>query len=149
MIQELIDFSRKLINGDLPVKAGQEFRISEASSIGDFVWQGDLKLTIIQDFNPEYTKIEPKEIDKQMVPGSTIGSKHCLDHLDVEYRVPKNWSRNDSYDDLNGPQVKFLSENRLNHNQHGPIIIPAGFIIDFSYQKNLDIETQKDIRARD
>lgn len=149
MIKELMAFYNKLVNGDLAVKPGQAERISEAAACGDFCWQGDLKFTIVDKIPKDYTQIEPTEADKQLVPGSTEGAKHCLNHLDVEYYVPKEWSRSDSYNKLDGPIVLFKSENVVSHNEHGNITIPAGMCIQFNYQKNFDIELQKEIRARD
>ena len=149
MIEELIRFNEQLLSGDLSVKPGQDETISEAASINDFLWQGDLKFTIIDVIPPSYTKIVPTESDKQLVPGTTSGAKHCLVHLDVDYYVPSGWSRSDTYDSLNGPIVRFHSENTVVHNEHGNITIPAGMCIQLDYQKNLDVETQKEVRARD
>jgi hypothetical protein len=149
MISELVEFNTRLVNGDLPVRPGQEETISKAASVGDYCWQGDLKLTIINKITPGFVKTNPTELHKQVVPGNTKGSKHCLEHLDVEYYIPATWSHSEEYDGLFGPQILFKSDNCLKHEEHGNINISEGMMISFEYQKNLDIETKKEIRARD
>jgi len=167
MIKNLIEFQNKLINGDLPVQAGQNETLSPAASVGDFFWQGDLKFTVINfnDFlksktisitHPDtrtedikYTEIQPKEEDKQLVPGNTIGAKHCLEHLNVRYFVPEKWSRNESYDSLFGPVIYYKTENKILHNEHGIPSIPKDMCILNTYQRNLDQETKRETRARD
>lgn len=129
------------------VKPGQPFRITEATSIGDGVWQGDLGIEVVAVVPADYVRVaKPKAADKQLVPGSTQGAKHCLDSLvGVKLFRPKDWSE----ESLAGPCLVLGKERTILHPTHGPITIPAGFTVLCRYQREWDKEQAKERRARD
>lgn len=150
MIQNLVAFQEKLVNGDLPVRPGQPANLSPAASVGDVGWQGDVKITVIDRIPDGYEKITPKEGDTQIAIGTTKGSRHCLAHLNgMEYHIPKGFNRTDSYEELQGPACIFNQENKMLHPEHGPVTFPPGSCVRFDYQRNLDVETMKEKRAQD
>ena len=75
--------------------------------------------------------------DKQLAPGITQGSRHCLDSLDgvTMYRLPMPGM-------LDGPVVKTTSTRTITHTEHGDVVIPP-VIYGISYQRNLDSEMRE------
>ena len=136
------------IRRSLPkIGPGNPFRFSEASSLNDRVWQGDLGITITNTIPADFVKVD-KVTNKhlQLVPGNTIGSKHCLTtSVGVELWVPPVF--ND--ESLIGPCIKCLQDTSIEHPTHGTVTIPAGFMIQCTYQRNLDQIQKVEIRARD
>lgn len=129
------------------VKPGQSFRITEAASIGDGAWQGDLGLEIVASVPSNYVQvIKPTKADKQLVPGNTQGAKHCLDSLQgVQIFRPSNWSE----ESLGGPCLVLTKERTILHPTHGAVTIPAGFTVLCRYQREWDKEQARERRARD
>ncbi len=129
------------------VKPGQPFRITEAASVGDGCWQGDLGIEVVAKVPQGYVRIEkPKVADKQLVPGNTQGSKHCLDSLrGVQVYRPSDWSE----ESLAGPCLVLMEERTILHPTHGAVTIPAGFTVLCRYQREWDKEQAKERRARD
>lgn len=148
MIQELEEHVKKTVNGTHDrLRAGQPYRISEAASVGDRGWQGDLRIEIVDKIPSDYVRVEnPKPVDCQLVPGNNIGSRHCLDSLEgVELYRPKVW--NDEV--LTGPAFVLHQERTICHPTHGDVTIPAGFTVVTGYQREYDKEQQRERRARD
>jgi hypothetical protein len=147
-IEKLQRHAKRIANGNHErVKPGMPFRITEAASVGDGVWQGDLGLEIVADVPAEYTLIEkPKDIDRQLVPGNTQGAKHCMDSLDgVTLYRPHNWNA----ESMVGPCLVLSQERTVLHPTHGPVTIPAGFTVQCRYQREFDAEQRRERRARD
>jgi hypothetical protein len=155
MINEMIEHVERIKkncgngNGhDGAVKPGQPARFTTAATVGDGLAQGDLLLKIVGGVPTEgYTKIENlQEKDKQLVPGNTIGSKHCLAHLDgVTMYRPTNWTE----ESFMGPVLVLEKENTVLHPVHGDITVPAGFTVSCEYQKEWDLIQKLERRARD
>ena len=99
------------------IKNDADHRI-ETCSPGDSWAQGDILLTNIAKL-PENVKEVPVEI--QLAPGSTQGSRHCLDSAqDIQM-----FKLNDATP-LNGPVLLAGREFTVQHPEHGNITLPAG-----------------------
>lgn len=147
-IEKLQRHARRIGSGNHErVKPGMPFRITEAASVGDGVWQGDLGLEIVVAVPPGYVLVErPSGADRQLVPGNTQGARHCLDSLDgVTLYRPARWSE----ESLAGPCIVLEQERTILHPTHGPVTIPAGFTVLCRYQREWDREQQQERRARD
>lgn len=129
------------------VRPGQAFRVTEAASVGDGVWQGDLGLEIVAAVPAGYQRVsKPRAADKQLVPGNTKGARHCLDSLaGVQLYRPENWSE----ESLQGPCLVLTKARQVLHPTHGAVSIPAGFTVLCRYQREWDKEQAKERRARD
>ncbi len=135
-------------SGNEKVKPGQPARFTEASVAGDTVAQGDLYLCIYEGKPPAgYAQVKNlTERDKQLVPGNTQGSKHCLDSLEgVKLFRPENWTG----DDLRGPLLGLSEERTVLHPTHGSVAIPAGFSVLCGYQPEYDAELKRERRNAD
>jgi len=148
-IEEMLKELDEARAGNHKVQPGHSYRISEAASVGDGVWQGDLGLEIIDSIPKGYTNISnPTEAALKLVPGQTQGSRHCLDSLDgVELYWPPNYGEN--YNGLMGPAFKLNKERTVKHPVHGDVTIPKGFTISCNYQREYDFELRKERRMRD
>lgn len=146
----------RIANGkDLRVKPGQVERFSDAVADGDLIRQGDLYLIAAERSGGafawgKYLKQHGYSIanrpSPQLVPGNTVGAKHCLDSLDgVELWLPKEWNE----DTLQGPFMRLTKERTVLHPTHGAVVIPAGMSILCAYQREFDKEQAKERRARD
>lgn len=131
------------------VRPGMPFRISDAADVGDGVWQGDLCLEIVAAVPDGYEHVNlPKAGDKQLVPGQTQGSRHCLKSLKgVKIYRPANWGAD--LDALAGPCLVLSDDATVLHPTHGAVTIPAGRTILCSYQRTWDAEQRKQRRSLD
>ncbi|MCP4124603.1 MAG: hypothetical protein GY751_22905 [Bacteroidetes bacterium] len=151
MIGEITQFAERIANGEETVTPGTPTRFTEASTIGDRIWQGDLALTIMPKTSPKnYKKISQKDFLKinnlQLVHGSNKGSKHCIDSLEgVEINIPEDWNA----ESLDGPFLTLTKERTVTHPVHGDVTIPAGFSVACTYQREYDTEQRRERRARD
>lgn len=132
---------------DPAVMPGRPERFTEAAQAGDVIAQGDLYLMIVDAVPAGYKRVSrPKAIDKQLVPGNTVGARHCLDSLSgVVIHRPENWTG----DDLRGPCLVLTKEHTILHPTHGDVTIPAGFTVLCGYQPEFDAEERRERRARD
>lgn len=146
VIDQIVEHARKISCGEHDkVRPGMPMRISEAAVPGEFVWQGDLKLTIVDRVPNGLSKVESF---CQLVPGNTVGARHCLDSTDgVECHVPEGWGP--KYEGLVGPCLVLQAERAIEHPKHGHVTIPAGMIIQCSYQRVWDVEQARERRSRD
>jgi hypothetical protein len=144
-MEEILDYVGKIKSGELEqVRPGMALRFTEACQDGDRIWQGDLALTICGS-KPNGYELAQNPI-KQLVPGTTQGSKHCVDNLEnVEIYLPKNWNE----ESLEGPWLMTKQETTILHPVHGPVTIPAGMGVNCTYQREWDREQQRERRARD
>lgn len=147
VIDQIVERTKKIASGQDDVKPGQQVGFTEACVAGDAIRQGDLYLIIRESVPPGYEKVgQPKAIDKQLVPGNTVGAKHCLDALaGVEIFRLKNWNE----ESLDGPYLRISKERTVLHPTHGAVVIPAGFTVECRYQREFDREQQRERRARD
>ena len=131
------------------VRPGLPYRFSDAADFGEGVWQGDLCLELVAEVPPDYEAVSrPKAADKQLVIGSTQGSRHCLDSLHGgNLHRPADWGKN--LDSLVGPCLVLTEERTVLHPTHGAVTIPAGRTILCSYQRVWDMEQQAARRSLD
>ncbi len=131
------------------VRPGMPFRITEAASPGDAVWQGDLAIEVVADDEMplNYAEVErPTDADRQLVPGNTRGAKHCLDSLSgVRVFRPKSWPNVTR----TGPLLRLSEERTILHPVHGPVTVPAGMSVLCSYQREWDAEQRAERRNAD
>lgn len=128
------------------VRPGMPLRISEAAAIGGFVWQGDLKLTIVTAPPSDYAVV--KSPTQQLVPGNTVGARHCLDSLDgVTMYCHIEWGPR--YDGLRGPCFVANRDVTIEHPKHGHITVPSGMMVLCGYQREYDAEQWRERRNRD
>lgn len=148
-IEKIERHAKKIASGKhKTVRPGLPFRFSEACTIHDCCWQGDLGIEIAADLIPPgFSFVEkPTARDMQLVPGNTHGAKHCLDSLDgVEIYRPQNWSEAS----LVGPFLRLSKERTITHPTHGAVTIPAGFAVQCRYQQNYDEQLRQSRRAAD
>lgn len=101
------------------IKNDREQRFPEAASDGDYFRQGDLYITKIA--KPAGTELKVLPFDRQLAPGNTKGSRHCLSHQDVRL-----YTRSGS-DALTGPVLHVLREVTVEHPEHGNVVLPEGW----------------------
>lgn len=135
-IDRIVSHAARIARGEETVKPGQPARFTEAASKGDAIWQGDLCLEIVARAPKGYAKVKnPAGANRQLVPGNTVGAKHCLDSLNgVTLYQPAEWP---NVTEL-GPCLSLSEERTVLHPTHGPVTIPAGFSVLCSYQKEWD-----------
>ena len=144
MIKEIIQHADNIKNNKEKVYPGMPLRFSEACTENDRIWQGDLALTITNKIPKGYT--EKKDFNLQLVPGNTIGAKHCLDSKEgVKAYFPPEWDE----DSLDGPILVLTEERQVLHPVHGNVTIPAGFTVNCTYQREFDAELRRERRAMD
>lgn len=138
------------------VSPGQPFTLTAAHQPGDGVWQGDLGIEIVAGTKPPkgYRLVEnPTDADRQLAIEAGAGSHHRLRTLEgVTLYRPTNWGQDDA--DLNGPFIVLACPNAIVHEPghdrpHGTVTIEVPCSIQIRYQRNLDAETRREIRARD
>lgn len=131
------------------IEHGIEQVISAAIGCDEYFAQGDLNIGPVEHVPNGYVKAKKKSV--QLVPGNTIGSRHCLDHLDgVEMWLPNEWNE----ESLDGPVLKFSKPNRITHPTHGDLIFDEQFVkaeitIHCTYQRNYDEQEKRERRAAD
>ena len=148
MIDEIQNHAKSIAAGEIEkVKPGMKAAFTTACVPGDAIRQGDLYLTIVDKIPQGYVEIKkPTAADKQLVPGNTEGSKHCLDSLSgVKIYRPAKWDE----ESLDGPCLVLTKERSVLHGTHGPVVMPAGFMVHCTYQREWDKELAKQRRARD
>lgn len=91
----------------------------ETCSPGDAWAQGDVLLVSLEKMPTGCTAIDKPEL--QLAPGTTQGSRHCLDSLAgiALYRLANPTP-------LDGPVIKAVREFTVTHPEHGDIALPAG-----------------------
>lgn len=129
------------------VSPGMPASFTTACGPGDGIWQGDLGLEIVASVPNNYALVKkPRSADKQLVPGNTQGSRHCLDALvGVKLYRPKGWGG----ESVRGPCFVTTKERKVLHPTHGAVTIPAGLIVLCRYQREWDKEQELARRAQD
>ena len=93
-----------------------------------FARQGDIYLTKLGAVPKDAIAVESYA---QLAPGATLGSRHCLDHLDGVrmYHLRQSTA-------LDGPIIETFRPVTITHPKHGDIVdIPAGAVIHVTYQR--------------
>lgn len=146
-VAELEKHVDRIKSGKEKVRPGMPFILNEAASVGDGVWQGDLALEVVVAVPDGYVKAKKLAANKQLVPGNTVGAKHCLESLDgVDLWHPVDWP---NAENLIGPCIVAKKECRVLHPTHGAITIAAGHTILCSYQREYDAEQRRVRRNAD
>lgn len=148
VIEKIQKHAEKIRNGEHDkIGPGVPVTMSNALVSGEGVAQGDLNIIVADAVPRDYVLIEkPSAQDKQLVPGKTVGAKHCLDSLSgVTLYRPQRW--ND--ESLDGPCLVLTQERTILHPTHGSVTIPAGMTVVCHYQREYDKELQQERRARD
>jgi len=149
-IEEIVNYASSIAGGCESVKPGSPVRFTDASTLNDRIWQGDLGITIKSSIPSGYDQISIADFKNsngnQLVHGSNKGSKHCIDSFDgVKMFVPKNWNE----ESLLGPFMILEKERTITHPTHGDVTIPKNFCIQITYQREYDNEQKQERRARD
>lgn len=144
-MERIQEHAARIARGDEKVKPGEPVRFTTASVVGDTYRQGDLYLQIADNKPPKgYVECEKPLV--QLVPGNTVGARHCLDGtVGVRMWVPKEFTE----DSLEGPYFQLTEERTVLHPTHGQVSIPAGFSVQCHFQREWDREQEKERRARD
>lgn len=129
------------------IEHGKPERLSNAMTVNEYFPQGDVYFGPVEKVPSSYERVgNPSKEDQQLVPGNTIGSRHCLDSLDgVELYHPKEWSE----ESLLGPVIVFNKERTVLHPTHGNITVPEGMTIQFAYQRNYNQQLKAEQKAID
>lgn len=114
------------------IKNDETQRFPEAASVGDFVRQGDVFITLLDRVPSNCTLV--KKPSSQLVSGNTQGSRHCVRSL----RGVKVYGLSSPtvYD---GPIIESKNEMTIEHPEHGDWVLPAGCYA-ISYQRTEDSE---------
>ena len=146
LLKRMQEFVDTVVSGNHEmIKPGQPVRFTEACVPGDRIWQGDLALTIRMSV-PKTGYVLVKDAGVQLVVGNTEGAKHCLDSMEgVKFYAPMDWNE----ESLKGPILVLSQERTVLHPTHGNVTMPAGFIVECTYQREWDREQAREARARD
>lgn len=146
VIDQIQQHAQRISDGLERVSPGMPLAFTTASTPGDCIWQGDLGLIISDSPNPPAGYKKSKNPSTQLVPGNTVGARHCLDSLEgVEMHIPETWNE----ESLQGPFLKFTQDRQVLHPTHGCVTIPAGFNVECVYQREWDKIQAAERRARD
>lgn len=115
------------------IKNDETHRI-ETWSPGDCWAQGDLLLVCLEKV-PQGAEVI--KVDRQLAPGTTQGSRHCLVSLDgvTMYRLANATA-------LDGPIVEAKSGCEIDHPEHGNLIVPPG-VFGVVYQRQYAEELRR------
>lgn len=148
VIENIQKHAEKIRNGEHDkIGPGVPVTMSIALMANEGVAQGDLNIIVADKVPERYVRIEnPSGSDKQLVPGNTVGAKHCLDSLDgVTLYRPQRWTE----ESLDGPCLVLTQERTILHPTHGAVTVPAGMTVVCHYQREWDRELANERRARD
>ena len=114
------------------IKSDETQQFPEAASPGDCWRQGDIYITLL-DALPKNVVVQKKN-SRQLAPGTTQGSRHCLDSLEgvTIYEL-------ETQEMLDGPIIFLKEERAVEHPEHGDVVLPPG-VYQISYQRSLDSE---------
>jgi hypothetical protein len=148
VIEKIQKHAAKIRNGEHDkIGPGVPVTMSNALVAGEGVAQGDLNIIVADSVPRGYVLIKkPQSRDNQLVPGNTVGAKHCLDSLaGVTLYRPQQWTE----ESLDGPCLVLTQERTVLHPTHGAVTIPAGMTVVCHYQREYDRELAIERRARD
>lgn len=119
---------------------------NEDAAVNTAIAQGDLNL-VIRESVPENYQLRT-DTNLQVVPGQTLGSRHCLTRAsECQVFDPPGWGPD--YDELQGPFLVTQGATEVAHPTHANVEIPGGKIVECSYQRTWDQEQRRERRARD
>ena len=131
------------------VAPGQPLEFTDGVAPGDALAQGDLILVPTDGKVPKgFTKRTSG--NPQLVPGDTVGSKHCLESVQsCTVYDPPGWTHDASYESYVGPVIQATGTTKIVHPVHGDVTIQAGQTIQCVYQRAWDVEQARERRQRD
>jgi len=109
---------------------------------GDIHWQGDVGILMISEVPDGFVAI--KNII-QLAPGTSRGSRHII-HEAVRYQTYRSKS-NAPRSEMEGPVIVSDSKFRVDHPDHGTVIVPPG-VYQIRYQQVVRPDGQV-VRVRD
>lgn len=117
------------------IKSDAKQQFPDAASIGDSWRQGDIYITRLNGVPAGSARVEKP--DRQLAPGNTQGSRHCLQSLRCVkvFRVPNAGM-------LDGPVLDIGEANTITHPEHGDVALQPG-VYGISYQRDLDAEDRE------
>lgn len=119
--------------------------LNEAACAGQGGWQGDVRIEIIESIPAGCTLVKrPTERDRQLAPGTTQGSRHCIRDLKTV-----QFYRRDTDSPLLGPCFVCKAETVIDHPVHGAVTIAKGHTIQIRYQREWDQEQRRERRNLD
>jgi len=96
---------------------------------GDCWCQGDVGLVFLGE-NADFSNLSliwdeehRAEMNCQLAPGNTQGSRHCVD---AESMKTVFFYRSSTGTELDGPRIDAPKGLRVNHPEHGDVILPPG-----------------------
>lgn len=144
-IEKIVNHAKAISKGQIKtVMPGKPLTFSDACTVNDRIWQGDLALTISDKVPNDYELTTKPSV--QLVKGNNEGAKHCLDSLNgVKMYTPIGWNE----ESLIGPYLKLTEDRVILHPKHGNVSVKAGSEVHCTYQRELDHELARERRARD
>lgn len=110
-------------------------------SPGDFVRQGDLYIYALPGI-PE-KGVKPISAEMQLAPGTTQGSRHCLNSLNgVKMYRQVNADNTPIENPLQGPIMDLAEPCTVTHPEHAHIQLPPGAYV-VTYQRDLSKESAR------
>lgn len=109
---------------------------ADALKVGTTLAQGDINITVLAKVPSKCVKAEP---DRQLAPGTSRGSRHCIAADDMhKVRFYKFQSPNA----IQGPVLEFTDSVTVEHPEHGNQTLPAG-IYGITYQVDYATELRR------
>ena len=116
------------------IKNDETHRI-ETCSPGDAWAQGDLLIVALDGVPKDAQAV--KQVERQLAPGTTHGSRHCLVSLEgVSMFTLKDATA------LDGPIVEAKQGCEIDHPEHGNVILPPG-VYGIVYQRQYAEELRR------
>ena len=117
------------------MSTGRVVAAAAAATPGDSWRQGDVYITLLAGLPEEV--VSEGQPGLQLAPGTSQGSRHCLDNLDgvQVYRLRRPGM-------LDGPILATTRERTITHPEHGDLVLPPGTYA-ISYQRSMDAEERQ------
>jgi hypothetical protein len=144
----LTNHQQKILAGENKVSPGEPATFTRGCVPGcDMICQGDLDL-LLEEGVPTGFVPRKNRLDGQLVPGTTVGSKHVVrDPSTCQIFDPPRWSP--EYDELAGPVVVAEKDTVIDHPTHGAVTVLAGQTVHCEYQRVWEQEQARERRQRD
>lgn len=110
--------------------------VPDNAQIGQYVPQGDINLIRLSDLPSGVVSRQP---DRQLAPGSTRGSRHCIRESDIQHVDFFGFT---DANPLEGPILVFGERTVIEHPEHKHISFPAG-IWTVTYQRRHAAEMRR------
>ena len=131
------EFLNKMQEQVESIRNDQPIEFPLAASAGDYIRQGDVYVTLLDEVPSDFTKRELKDLGRnpaQVAIGNTQGSRHIWDSLEGVEIYKK-----DRANELQGCVYALSQTRTLTHPEHGDVVclVPEGEtrIFDITYQR--------------